>query len=320
LIWHQCCDATTLQVGSYKKKNFMSDSPTNLPRRAAAPMSLPNVVRLSAVTTRLGAALLQWMPERAAALKAGHLPDARRFVDNMLIAGLVHDHQRRGRLDELTALHDWFWANAPAVPFHQSAERRFEGWFDGHHVAIVPAIEAALAADDCRYEAFCEIGTGCGRVLDHMTQALPQIPRFIGIDLSPAQVALNRERYAARRTEFEAADASDWIARHAAPRWIYLSYGGVFEYFSRDKVLALYEQLASRLAPSLVVLVEPLSDAHDLQREPRSKVFGDENTFSHNHPALLDAAGFRVLSRFEQRFDGQRWLLLVARSRDRAAS
>lgn len=298
----------------------MPDSPANVPRRAAAPMSLPNVVRLSRITTRLGAALLQWMPRRAAALKAGHLPDAPRFVDNMLIAGLVHDHQRRGRLDELTALHDWFWTNSPAVPFHQSAEGRFERWFFEHHIAIVPAIEAALASEEFRYEAFCEIGTGCGRVLDHMAQALPQIPRFIGIDLSPAQVALNRKRYAARGSEFEAADGSDWIARHAGPRWIYLSYGGVFEYFSRDKVRALYERLASRLAPSLVVLVEPLSDAHDLAHEPESKVFGDENTFSHNHPALLDAAGFRVLSRFEQRIDGQRWLLLVARSPDRAAS
>ena len=283
-------------------------------------MSLPNVMRLSTVTTRLGAALLHWMPERAAALKAGHLPDAPKFIDNMLIAGLVHDHQRRGRLDELTALHDWFWSHSPAVPFHQSAELRFESWFYGHHVAIVAAIEAALAADDCRYEAFCEIGTGCGRALDHMAQALPQIPRFIGIDLSPAQVALNRKRYAARGTEFEAADGADWIARHAAPGWIYLSYGGVFEYFSREKVLALYGRLASRLAPSLVVLVEPLSDAHDLQREPQSQVFGAENTFSHNHPALLDAAGFRVLSRFEQRIEGQRWLLLVARSPNPTAS
>ncbi len=283
-------------------------------------MSLPNVIRMSAITRRVGAALLQWMPGHAATLKAGHLPDAPGFVDNMLIAGLVHDHQRRGRLEELTALHDWFWTNSPAVPFHQSAERRFDDWFLGHHIAIVPAIEAALASEEIPYEAFCEIGTGCGRALDHMTQALPQIPRFIGIDLSPAQVALNRRRYAARGSEFEAADGPDWIAHHAEPRWIYLSYGGVFEYFSRDKVQSLYERLASRLAPSLVVLVEPLSDVHDLGHEPQSKVFGDENTFSHNHPALLDAAGFTVLSRFEQRIDGQRWLLLVARSPDPAAS
>jgi SAM-dependent methyltransferase len=283
-------------------------------------MSLPTVIRIPAVTTRLGPALLALMPKRAAAFKAGQLPAELTLVDQILIVGLVREHQRHGRLHELTALHDWFWANAPAVQFHEFAETRFEGWFLGHHVAIVPALREALAADTTRFDALCEIGCGCGRALQYLSQAFADVPRMIGIDLSGAQAARNRTRYAGERMEFEAGDAVQWIAEHARPRWIYFSYGGVLEFFARQRVLELYEMLASRLAPAMVALVEPLSDDHDLAREPGSKVFGAENTFSHNHPELLRQAGFRVLSQFEQRVDNQRWLLLVARGPDAAVT
>jgi SAM-dependent methyltransferase len=278
-------------------------------------MSLPNVIRLPAVTTRLGSALLSLMPRRAAALKAGQLPDDPDFVDDMLIAALVRDHERRGRLHELTALHDWFWAKGQvAVEFHRFAESRFEHWFLGHHVAIVAALRAALASDDGRYAALCEIGCGSGLVLQHLAREFPAIPRVVGLDLCADQVTLNRSRYAGERMEFEAGDGLGWIAEHASPGWVYFVCGGVLEFFGRDKVLALYGLLASRLAPAMLAMVEPLADDHDLGSEPQSKVYGAENTFSHNHVELLRVAGFDVLSRAEQHVDGQRWLLLVARA------
>lgn len=276
-------------------------------------MSLPNVIRMPAVTRRLGSALLSLMPQRAAALKSGQLPDAPDFLDHMLIAGLVHDHQQRGRLDELTALHDWFWTHGPATEFHEFAETRFDRYFLGHHAAIVPALRAALAAG-APAAALCEIGCGCGRVLQHLAREFPGVPRVIGLDLSEAQVERNRARYVAERMQFEAGDGIAWIARNAQPGWAYLSYGGVLEYVARARVAALYESLATRLAPATMLLVEPLAADHDLEREPQSKVYGAENTFSHNHVALLADAGFELLSRFEQQVDGQRWLLIVARS------
>jgi len=289
-------------------------------RLALAPMSLPNVIRFPAISSRLGSALLPLLPRRVADMKAGRLPDDPTFIDHMLIAGLVRTHQRRGTLDEITALHDWFWSKAPAVAFHEFAERRFEDWFLGHHAAIVAPIRAALAAEAIPFEAFCEIGCGCGRALQHMAEALPQLPRFVGLDLSAAQVARNRARYTSERMEFDSGDGLQWIAQHARPRWVYFTCGGVLEFFPRARVLELFSLLASRLAPSLVAMVEPLSDDHDLDRDPGSIVYGAENTFSHNYVELLRLAGFDLLHRAEQRVDDQRWLLLVARSHAARAS
>lgn len=286
------------------------DHPSN--RLALQPMSLPNVIRFSSVSSRLGQLLLPVLRHRARDMKAGHLPSDPSFIDQMLIAGLVRMHEQRGTLDELTAMHDWFWSQQPAVEFHEFAERRFESWFLGHHVAIVPPLRAAIAAGGATYEAFCEIGCGSGRVLEHLARALPEVPRFVGLDLSAAQVARNRARYAG--IEFEAGDALQWVATHARPQWAYFTYGGVLEYFPRARVLELCSLLATRLAPSLLAMVEPLSDAHDLEHDASSIVYGAENTFSHNYVALLRQAGFELLHRSEQHFDGQRWLLLVARS------
>ncbi len=280
-----------------------------------APMSLPNVIRFGAVTTRLGSMLLPLVPQRVADMKAGRLPSNPTFIDHMLVVGLVRTHQQRGTLDELTPLHDWFWSRESVLQFHEFAERRFEHWFLGHHVAIVPQIREALGADEVAFETFCEIGCGCGRALEYMAQAFPEIPRFIGLDLSEAQTARNRARYTGQRMEFESGDGLQWVARHARPQWVYFIHGGVLEFFSRARVLELFSLVGSRLAPSLLAMVESVSDDHDLDHDAGSIVYGAENTFSHNLIELLRLARFDILHRSEQRVDGQRWLLVVARSR-----
>lgn len=278
-------------------------------------MSLPNVMRFGKVASRLGETILPLFPKRAASLRAGQLSPNPTFFEDMLVAGLVRNHTRRGTLDQLTPLHDWFWSNAPAVQFHEFAERRFERWFLANHVAIVPAIRAALEADGVAFTAFCEVGCGSGRVLQYMMQAFPEISRFIGIDLSAEQVTRNRSRYIGQRMEFEAADGPTWIDRNAQPGWVYLTCAGVFEYVSRPKLLALLTTLASRLQPSLFGMVESLSDDYDLENDRESVPYGAENVFSHNYVEILRQAGFDILHRSEQRVDNQRWLLVVARSR-----
>ncbi len=289
----------------------------NLPggRTRLQPMSLPNVMRYAKVASRLGEALLPLFPKRAAALRAGQLSQHPTFFEDLLVAGLVRSHTRQRTLDQLTPLHDWFWSNTPAVQFHEFAERRFEHWFLANHVAIVPAIRAALEADPVTYSTLCEVGCGSGKVLQHMTQAFPEIRRFIGLDLSPEQVARNRVRFPAQRMEFEAADGPTWIDRNAQPGWIYLTCAGVFEYVSRDNLLALLTTLATRLKPSLFGMVESLSDDYDLENDSESVPYGAEMVFSHNYIEILNLAGFDILHRSEQRVDNQRWLLLVARSR-----
>ncbi len=289
-------------------------------RLALHPLSMPNVVRGARITSRLGVALLPLFRKRVSELKAGHLSSTPTLLEDVLLAGLVRSHLQRGTLGELTALSDWFWSNSPAVQFHEFAERRFERFFLEHHVEIVAPIQAAIAARPGAFSTVCEIGCGSGRVLQYLAGALPDVPRFVGLDLSQEQVARNRARYAGQRTEFEAGDGLAWIEQHGSAGWVYMTYGGVLEFFSRQKVVALCSAIASKLAPSLLAIVEPLSDEQTLGTDSDSAPFGAENTFSHDYVSIVQAAGLQIVYRSEQRFDNQRWLLLVASSANETSS
>jgi SAM-dependent methyltransferase len=279
---------------------------------AQYPISLPYSGWKRHVILGTGRALVSVFPETASRLKAGHLPPAPSRWQRLMLAGLVDSHLRGGRLDELTALHDWVWTGDLAVDFHARAEARFTEVFLAHHAAIVPALQAAIADTDGRYSTICEIGCGSGLVLDHLHRTLGGGREYIGLDMSLRQVELNRERFAIEGLRFEAGEGLTWVLRHGQRNSIFLTYGGVLEYFPRRRLQSLLSWVAGALSPSLVAIVEPLADGHDVDSDPDSRPFGAENTFSHAYPLAFAQAGLEVRWRQEVRVGEQRWLMMVA--------
>ena len=93
------------------------------------PIALPYAGWKRHLILGTGRVLVNVFPERASRFKAGDLPPEPSRWDRLLLAGLVDSHLRSGRLDELTALHDWVWRGDLAVDFHARAEARFRGTF-----------------------------------------------------------------------------------------------------------------------------------------------------------------------------------------------
>lgn len=48
-----------------------------------------------------------------------------------------------------------------------------------------------------------------------------------------------------------------------------MTYGGVLEYFTQDEVAALFAHVGARMAPSMIVLTEPLADDFEEASETR---------------------------------------------------
>jgi SAM-dependent methyltransferase len=279
---------------------------------AQYPISLPYSGWKRHLILGTGRALVSVFPEAASRLKAGDLPPAPTRWHRLLLAGLVDTHLRGGRLDELTALHDWVWTGDLAVDFHARAEARFTGMFLAHHAAIVPALQEAIAATGDRYATVCEIGCGSGLVLEHLGRTLGTGRQYVGLDMSLRQVELNRRRFANQGLRFEAGEGLTWVLRNGQRNSVFLTYGGVLEYFPPRRLQSLLSWIAGALSPSIVAIVEPLADGHDVDADPDSRPFGAENTFSHPYPRVLAQAGLQSLWRQELRVDGQRWLMMVA--------
>jgi trans-aconitate methyltransferase len=206
-----------------------------------------------------------------------------------------------------------FWRNDTADFFYDRFQERFERSFLGPHQAVVDELVAWDSTHPFQY--LVEIGCGDGRVLAHCAARLPGIPRLTGIDINPMIIARNRKVWADQpRLSFTATDATAWLATESRPATALLSYGGVMEYFDPAGLAAIFAGLASHPGTA-VALVEPLAPDHDLAVQTRSRIFGPENSFSHNYPHLLQTAGFHIRFRRELNWDGARWLMLLATDR-----
>jgi SAM-dependent methyltransferase len=276
------------------------------------PISLPYSGWKRHLILGTGRALVSVFPEKASRLKAGDVPATPTRWDRLMLAGLVDTHLRRGSLEELTALHDWVWAGDLALDFHARAESRFADVFLAHHSALVPALQSAIAETGGDYTTVCELGCGSGLVLDHLSRELGGGREYIGLDMSPRQVELNERRFNAPPLRFEAGEGLTWVLRNGRRGSIFLTYGGVLEYFPAKRLQALLSWISGALSPSLIAIVEPLADGHDADSHPDSRPFGAENTFSHPYPRAFAQAGLRILWRREVRVQEQRWLMLVA--------
>ena len=262
----------------------------------------------------LGYTAAALMPTRVKAIEGGTISKHLSAVDRLIVAALVHRAiSREESLDHLAYLHRYLWNGDHITAFHASAENRFDDWFLPHQAMVIDALEKDLAEQTPgQFHTLCEIGTGPGIVLDYLSRRLakPGITKCIGLDLSPAQVAINAQRFPA--CDFVAADACTWIPEHARAGWIFFCCGGVLEYFPHVTLAKLFAHTATNGAPTRWVIVEPIDSAYDLINDTKSRPFGFENTWSHHYPHLLAQAGMKVLYQHDLRFNGMRWQVVIA--------
>src|SRR5262245_5419158 len=218
---------------------------------------------------------------------------------------------RRGDHRFLHERHARFWSTGDAANWHARTASRFERWFLVEHQEFIEAVVRVVDADP-RLVHFYEIGTGNGRVLEYFAGRLPSVREFAGVDLNQAQIDRNRAACSDDRIRFECADAASFVAQLATPGSLFLTNAGVFEYFAPEVLVDLIGQVAARLAPSALAVIEPLAPDMDLETERDSRPFGFERSFSHNYPHLFEAAGFETVHRREKRVGQHRLLEVVA--------
>lgn len=252
-------------------------------------------------------------PRRVRAISDGTLSGPLSPVDRLVVAALIDQAIRRGEsLDRYAHLHRLMWQGDNATDYHASVENYFTECFLPNQAVVIDELEKDLASQPPgTFHSLCEIGTGCGFALDHLSHRLTAhgISRFVGLDLSAAQVAVNATRFPA--CQFEVADACDWIPKHTGAGWILFCCGGVLEYLPEKTLAKLFEQTRSN-TPIRWVIVEPIDPAYDLAKETASRSFGWEQTWSHHYPHLLRQAGLRLIYTRELLVNDVRWQLVIA--------
>lgn len=188
-----------------------------------------------------------------------------------------------------------FWESPESKGFFDNFPHRFESVFLKHHSQIVDEIEQVSSGWSEMAPRIVEVGVGDGRVLAYLESQLEQFGEFVGIDVNREQIERNREAFSGNsKFTFSTENALHWLIRNPALGTVIYTNGGVFEYFSREQLLALFTELARSGRPCAVAVTETIASDHDLEGEPESFHYGRELSVSHNYPEILKEAGFRV--------------------------
>lgn len=261
----------------------------------------------------LGSFMVKLFSGRARHLENNAVKKSWGAFDRMLRNGLLAQAYWAGDHAKQRALFAHYWAQEADEDAHVWQDR-FEHEFLAHNVTIIDALEGVIRGK--HFDRLYEIGCGHGQVLEYLVNRLSPIEEFIGIDISEEQIKKNQVQLNHPKMVFQAGDAVEWIIGNAKPQSIFLTNGGVFEYFLQSELEAIFKHIAKNLTPAVIGIVETLGSDHDLGTEKDSLIYGRELAFSHNYPHLLIQAGLKVVHHSEQfgtkTHGGGRWVRVLA--------
>ncbi|MGO4918537.1 class I SAM-dependent methyltransferase [Maribacter spongiicola] len=195
--------------------------------------------------------------------------------------------------ETLSKFHKAYWENQ-GDNFFAATTDSFENNFLPECSFIFELLKEKLSGENHDFNTIVEIGTGNGKVLNYLSEQLPQIDRFVGIDLNQNQIKQNKETYKKNiQLEFIASDAFDWVNTYANKNMIFVTSRGVLEYFTESRLQDFLQQV-NRLGNTIFIAIEPNGVDHDLKINKHSEPYGYERSFSHNYQLLFKNAGFNL--------------------------
>ncbi len=276
------------------------------------PFGVPASRLKAAVILLLGSLLRCLRPQRMAELQAARFDDFADLSrqDRWMLAALGAYARRNHQLELLQPVHKKFWEAGEGASLHQHYADRFETDFLKHHAEIAVWLrEEAASAGATR---LVEFGCGRGETLEYCVNEAG-FQQGTGVDLSAQLLDIARASIQNPALDFQHSDAIEWLKAHGQPGTVFLTNGGVLEYFTPAQLQEMFSHIQTHLGPSLVALVEPLGLDHDQKASPKSQIYGSEMSFSHPYDVLLEAAGLKVVRKKDYRVgDRERWMMVVA--------
>lgn len=248
----------------------------------------------------VGNMLVLLQPEKARQLSENRITLVHKPKRDMSLSDRV---MRSSLLHKLDKIQDYstiaeqnrnFWVNSKATELFSDLEDTFKTDFLPHCTFIFDLLKKELSETSVEFNTLVEIGTGNGDVLNYLSAEFPNINRFVGIDLSPDQIELNKDRFSHNeKLEFVAADAFDWVKENGHGNTVFVTSRGVLEYFLQPRLQELFNMI-NGLGKTIFIAIEPNGADHDFEAHPDTQLYGHEPSFSHNYPLLFKNAGFDI--------------------------
>ena len=249
------------------------------------------------IKTIVGSILIVIMPKKAKELsnKGMTIDVGLTLKERLMRHTLLGKAKKDEDFETLSQFHQDFWTNKADEYFStRFFNNVLEDFFIPKCSFLVDLLKEKLDQEGGKFNILVEIGTGEGTVLNYLSSQLPNVNRFIGIDLSTAQIESNKNLFSKnKKLEFVASDAFDWIKENRNDHMIIITCNGVLEYFTQSRLQDFFNELNS-FGKVIFVAIEPIGVNHDFLKNPNSEIYGIENSFSHNYVKMFKDAGFNI--------------------------
>lgn len=260
----------------------------------------------------VGQALSIMSPQRARELTETPLASPVGFRDKAIMNHLRQKALRERRTDFLELLHKDFWRGEGGNAFSSNCDHRFEELFLQRQKEDFEVLLDLW--EQSEVHRIVEFGCNSGLLLNYLAKELPGVEEAIGLEINEEQVKANEQVDSFdSRIRFVCGDASEWLFENGTGNCLFVSNGGVLEYFRRERLDEMLSHISRNLPSALFFASEPVACDHDWSSTAESIPFGDELSFSHNYKDLFESNGFEVLHQRATDFESWRMVATVAR-------
>jgi len=234
------------------------------------------------------------------------------FRDKAIMAHLKRMAIIENEEDFFERLHFDFWKGEGGAVFSENCDHRFEDLFLAKQVADFDILQQVWA--ERKPEHIVEFGCNSGLLLNYLTKNLPGVISSTGIEINADQVKRNQQSSSFDgRIAFECADGGKWLLENGKPNTLFVSNGGVLEYFRRERLDQMLTHIRTTLGRTIFFTSEPFANDHDWSKTAESIPFGEELSFSHNYSDLFESNGFEILHQQAVEYDSWKMMATIAK-------
>lgn len=255
--------------------------------------------------TRIGAILDKMLPESYKAKYYNDFWYRKGLLADIMRHQISRQHYLSGDDGLRKVNREKLWGGDSGKKWHDAKKKIWndKDEFEKQYLKLGRPLTMQLAdlldASPGSYRTVCDIGTGNGMFLNWLSGQLNGIRKFVGIDLNNEQVTENKETYKNTGLEFFCSDITDWVKTRCESGTIFVTCG-VFEYFTQQELIALFESIHSKASPVAIGIIEPIN--LDLASEFVSKPRGNI-AYSHNYPYIFKKCGYNIFRQKVESFD-----------------
>ena len=296
---------------------FLTNPSSTLGNLLNTPLSIETAQKRSlkqSVKELAGQAVAMLAPQKARALFESPLSQPSAIQDKLIMAYLKRRAITSRQESFFEKLHLDFWQGEGGALFSKNCDHRFEDLFLAKQQPDFDKLRSVWESQPLNN--IVEFGCNSGLLLQYMTTELAGLQSATGIEINAQQVRQNQESTEFdSRIEFSNADGGEWLFENGKANTLFVTNGGVLEYFRRERLNEMLTHISSNLGPAVFFAVEPVANDHDWATTTESVPFGEELSFSHNYTDLFESNGFEVQHQRAVQFDSWKMIATIARTR-----